>query len=512
VATDTGYRRHDYLRVCDVCGHRFHFSDLRPIGELRWACPDDSPGLTAMQISRFNARARPLKVRPNKWAKGIVQTPTYQLPEAATFNFIASVAPAQVQDGPPVALAAAWAAIYMADIVSQGLRPPIWIAQAKLTLRVCLNYLLTQQYGSPTGISPAGNATDPRYGGILTSGFYLTGTAIAAGVAFVKGAAALGDSTLLLAADRVATFLRHVQCGDLQASQWTVYPSSGSPYHIGGLASGVLDSTGLFFANYLIADIAALWFLSLLAAARSPSEVYGDGAATAFFTAPTAAPLSQMIAELGAFAAAGAKDATAGGALVTGLSPAKPQASYGAALHGAGGAAAWTFSSTIASDSIALATLGVYQASGLNAQVMGILTWLASFTPNPANAVPNQPESVTILGNAGTYNPSLAPANTLQASAPFTEAAGAAYSWASEGLLSPMLSQPGLPGLRASKDALAQPQRVSTANVSLRYLGPQGLSGLSLQPGTRVSDVVLAAKAGMIWRQPPGIYPRVALF
>lgn len=503
-ATDGGYQRGNFLRVCDICGHRFHWRDLKPIGEMRWACPDDAPGLTAMQISRWNARARPLKVRPNRFAKGFVQTPTYQLPEAASFNFIAQVAPAAARDGASSAPAAAWAACYMADIVTQNLRPPIWIATAKTVLRTCLDYLLTLQY--------VASITDPRYGGIKDGTDYVTATTIAAGIAFVKGAAALGDTTLDLAADRVATYLRHVQCGDLQVSAWTTYPSGGGPYHIGGLASGVSNSTQLLTTSYLLADVAALWFLTLLVAVRSPAMVYGDGAATAFFSAPTAAPLSQMLSELGAFAATGARDSTVAGAFVTGLSTTKPQATYGAATNGGAGTGSWTPTATISSEAVALATLGVFQASGMTGQVTAVLAWLAAFAANPANAVPVQRESLTIAGIWGTYNPALCVADNLQASAPFTEAPGAKYSWSSLGLLSPMLSQPGSAGLRTSKDTLSRAQRFSETDVGLIYLGPQGLSGLSLQPAGLTPNVTLAAKGGMIWRQPPGHYPQVALY
>jgi hypothetical protein len=513
VATDTGYSRGDYLRVCDICGHRFHIKDLRPIGELRYACKDDSPGLTAMQISRWNARARPLKVRPNKWAKGITQTPTYQIPEANILNLITTVAPSQVQDGPSTALAAAWAAIYCADLLNQGLRPAGWLSTARAVLARCLTYLLTQQYGSATGISPAGSATNPRYGGILVSGVYDTTTTIAAGLAFTKAYQATGNPAYVQAADHCATFMRHVQSGDLQVSAWTVFPSGGGPYHIGGLASGVTDATGLLTTNYLLRDVAGLWFLSAFAAIQGSGTVYGDAAATAFFSASTAATLATMMAELGAFAATGARDSTATpvGAFVTGLSTTAPRGTYVAATNGGAGTGAWTVISTIDSDSVALATLGVFMASELNAQVTSVTAWLASFGANSANATPAQPESKTIAGITGTYDPTLCPADNLTTSAPFTEATGALYSWASLGLLAPILSQL-TPGLRVPKDALSAPVRTDVIHYNWKQLGPLGLSGLSLQPGTRAADVVLAAKAGMAYRQPPGYYPQVALF
>lgn len=506
MATDTGLSRGDYLRICDICLHRFHFSQLKPIGELRFACPDDYPGLTAMQVSRFNARARPLKVRPNRWAKGLVQTPTYQLPEAQTFNLIATTAPAALSQGP---LQSCWSAIYLGQLLQQGLRPAIWLARAAAQLRAHVDNLLTGQHGSPTG--PAATITSPLYGGISNGVSAATVNASLGGVAFLLAYSTLGDAKYLQAADRCATFLRHAQCCDLRVSGWTVYPSGGGPYHLGGLSSGVTVSGPTYLSTYLLSDVVALWFFKLLVASRSLSTVYGDGAATAFFSAPTAAPLSQMISELTAFAVTGPRDSTANGAFVSGLSTTHPQASYSAAINGGGGTASWTSAATISSETIALALLGLFQSGGMTATVTSVLAWLATFAPNPANATPVQRESLTIAGITGTYNPGLCVADTLQASAPFTEATGAKYSWSSLGLLSPMLSQAGLAGLRTSKDTLSQAQRFSETDVGLIYLGPQGLSGLSLQPAGLAPNVLLAAKGGMIWRQPPGHYPQVAL-
>jgi hypothetical protein len=505
VATDSHYRPHDNIRVCDICGHRFHFSDLRPIGELRWACKDDSPGLTAMQISRWNARARPLKVKPFKWAKGITQTPTYQIPEAAVFNSVATTAFVAGSAGPGIA----WAAIYLGQTLQQGLRPAGWLTLAAVQLRNICDILLTGQFGDPTG--PAVTATDPRYGGISNGTICSTQTTIPSGVAFILAYQTLGDAKYGVAADRCATFLRHVQCCDLLVSGYTTYPSGGGPYHIGGFASSVSSSTGVPGTSYLLADIIGLWFLTMLAAVRGQSAVYGDAASSASYSAPTAAPLSTMIAELGAFASVGAKDSSVNGNFVTGLSTTMPQATYFAAANGVGGAAAWTFTSTISSDSIAQAVLGVFQAFGLNAQVTSIMNWLAAFTPNPANATPVQPDSKTQLGITGTYDPTLCPATSLQASAPFTESTGTTYAWGSLGLLSPVLAAMS-PGLRTSKDTLSAPVRTSLTDYKFVYMGVNGISGLSLQPNLGTTSIVNTAKTALVYRQPPGYYPRVALF
>jgi hypothetical protein len=91
--TAAGYKRHDPLRVCDICGVVFHKSKLRRIGPLKWACPDDAKGLTAEQIDRHNAKARPLIVRPVKHAKGPSETSVYQVHEADIFNLLTGYEP-----------------------------------------------------------------------------------------------------------------------------------------------------------------------------------------------------------------------------------------------------------------------------------------------------------------------------------------------------------------------------------------------------------------------------------
>lgn len=504
MATDTGYDRGNYLRQCDICNHRFHFKDLTPIGEMRWACKDDAPGLTAMQVSRWNARARPLKVRPNRFAKGITQTPTYQLPEGQSFNLIATQAVPALAGGPS---APVWWCIYLGQLLQQALRPPVWLATARTALRLQIDNLLTGQYGSPTG--PVTTAADPKYGGISNGASISTSNVALGGMAFILAYQTLGDAKYLQAADRCATYLRHAQCLDLLVSGWTVYPAGGGPYHVGGVASLVTVGSAAYTTTYLLADVVALWFLSQLATVRSPTTAYGDGSATSFFSAATSAPLSQMISELTAFAVTGPRDSTVSGAFVSGLSTTKSQATYVAAVNGVGGAAAWTSVATVSSEPIALALLGLFRSGGMSATVTSVLAWLAAFTPNPANATPVQRDSLTIAGITGTYNPALCVADTLQATAPFTEAAGAKYSWSSEGILSPMLGQTLL---RASKDTLSQPERSSLLpdNVGLTYLGLSGASGLSLQP-SGLPNATAAAKGGMIWRQPPGHYPQVAL-
>lgn len=500
MATDTGYAKRDFLRVCDICGHRFHMSQLKPIGELKFACADDFPGLTSLQISRYNARARPLVVRPNRHAKLISQTPIYQGDEATIFNFIASTAPVETVSGVATAMGAAWSAIYMADVVTQDKRPLKWMATARTVISTCCTYLLTRQFGSPSGFSPSGAVTDPRYGGITdgtaTSGpsstaTWTTAKTIAAGLAFIKSYSATANPAYLAAADRCATFIRHVQSANLQVTNYTVYPTGGGRYRIGGLASGVADNNGVLSANYYLADVAAAWFLALLGEVRGMSTVYGDAAATASFIAPTTGTITEIIAELTTFATSGVRDSTNGGELTTGLSTTAPRTLYVAATT-SGGDAAWDPTTTIESDDISLALVGLYMANGANDKVTEMVDWLGAFASNVNNrTLATTPESRVLTSITGTYDPTLCPADTLKAAAPFTEADGALYSWSSLGLLSPIYAARS-PGLRRSKDQLGVPQRYSALNNYEKYLGPLGSSGLSLQPVLGATDSAAA--------------------
>jgi len=511
MATDTGYERGNYLRVCDVCGHRFHFKDLSPIGELKFACPDDAPGLTALQISRFNAKARPLVVKPNKYAKDYVQVPTYQMSEGELFNHVIRTAPAELVDGEDSPEAAAWTALYMAKVLLEERRPTIWECDAKCTLAYCAAYLLSLQYGSSTG--PSGTADNPRYGGIYLDTTWDTTVTLVAGIAFVYAYRATAVPGYLTAAERIATFVRHVQSGDSQTTAYTVYPSGGGSYHIGGLSRNVDDATGLLSTSYDVSDVLGCWFLSLMVTEKGGSTQYGDAAATSFHSRANRASLSTMLSELTAFGESGAKDSASSGALVTGLSTTAPRETYVAATNGGAGTATWTSQANVASRPLGMAIRGLYEAGGNTAKVAAIMAWLAAFTTNSTNATPASMHPETVLqGITGTYDPAVCPADNLKAAAPFTESTGARYDWGTFGLLAPVLAATGV-DLRASKDALSKVRRFSTKDIAERYLGPIGVSGLSFQPWAATTplsgqrSVTAASMVSLAYREQPGRFP-----
>jgi hypothetical protein len=460
---------------------------------------------TQLELSEAIANTRPFEILPVPDPKplNLYQPQDYTAWEAQIFNFVVSTAPATVNGGASDPNAAAWASIYLADIIAQNTRPTVWIATAQITLASLLTYLLAQQFTT--------TASDSRYGGVAVSGVYTTRTTIAAGLAFIKGYSTLANPTYLSAAARVGTFLRRMQCGDLQSSAYTIYPSGGGAYHLGGLDAGPVSPSWLLSGTYGIYDVAALWFLEKLEAVLGSSATFGDASAVGNFSASTQATLATMISELTSFIVLGVKDSAHAGSLVTGLSTTAPADSYSAYLNGGGGTGTWTAAATIPSLDIALAVRGIYETAGVTAQVTAVLNWLAAFTANASNATPSTNSAQqTLNGITGTYDPTVAPANTLTTSAPFTEATGALYSFAALGVLSPVLaaaSSTMKQSLVASRDTLSNPQPFSTFFnfIGEKYLGPLGLAGLSLQPKTTattsVPDVVRAAQAGEIYRQ-----------
>jgi hypothetical protein len=502
MGTTTRYVPFDYRRVCDVCGNLRNISEMVERPGYEFVCSYHPGERTELELSTAIANTRPIVILPvpNPKPQNLYQPQNYEAYEAQIFNYVLREAPDLTAATPH--RSAAGAAVYLADIITQGTRPAVWIASARTSLTACLTFLLSKQYGSPTG--PTGTKDNPRYGGFLSGGLYTTITTSFAGLAFVKGYAATGNTDYLAAAGRCATFIRHVQCGDLQVTGYTVYPDGGGAYHVGGLASDVTDATGLLTNQYAVADIFALYFLKQLSAVVGPTATYGDAAATAFFSAATLATLATIMGELGTFASLGAKDQVRGG-IITGLSATTPFQKYSAAINGTGGSATWQTNANTTGTINALGLRGVYEASGVTAQVTSVLTWLAAFTANPANATPStNTAQQTLSSNTGAYDPTIAPATTLKTSAPFTEGAGALYDFSALGIMSPVLLAAGgtfKASLQASRDTLSNPQPYSVFNnyIGEKYLGPVGFSGLSLQPNG-VPNVLSAARAGEIYR------------
>lgn len=507
--TTTSYTPYDYRRVCDECGSLFQRSQLHR--KYNWILCDtcDAPGdRIREEEDAAIARQRPFRILPVPNAKPLQPYSPYEwgTEEAILFDFVLQTAPARNPGGPSDVSAAAWAVSYLSDIVAQGTRPAVWLSSATTKIVSLCTYLLSQQYGSPTGV--ASTAPDPRYGGFNVSGSYVTATTIAAGLAFVKAYKAVGAPEHLNAANRCATFIRHAQCGDIQATKQTVYPHGGSAYHVGGLAASVADSTQLQSNLFNLADTYAVVFLELLGTILTPSATYGDASSTSFFTAPTQATLATMISQLVAFAETGPFDSGNSGAATAGLSTTAPKVTYNAYLSDGTGTGTWGTPTTVPGAVVAMALAAIFAANPADPLASAVATWLLAFTPNAANATPttNSPQQ-TLNGDTGIYDPTIAPATALQAAPPFTEATGALYDLAALGVLSPPLSALSAATLRNGREALASGQPFTVFppnNFALRYPSTLGRAGLSLQPnsgsGVVTPDVVLAAQFGAVFR------------
>jgi hypothetical protein len=510
--TTTSYVPRDFRRVCDQCGDLFNRSQLHRRRNWIFCSDCESKGTRIIEEENDEiARQRPFRILPVPNPKPLLIDNLYSYvgEEGILFDFIVSTSPARSPGGANDPLAAAWAAAYLSDVVNQNSavsltnRPQAWVASAKTKISSLLTYLLSQQTGSPTG--PVATTQDPRYGGFLVTGVYTPSLATAAGLAFIKAYQATGNVGYLAAANRVATFLRHLQCGDIQVTQHTVYPSSGSPYHVGGLAANVNDSTGFQSIVYNLQDVYAVVFLKALAAVVGASTTYGDAASTSFFTASTQASLTTMISELTTFAETGPKDSAHGDANTPGLSATAPKVTYGAYLSTGAGTGTWGSPATVPGSTIAMSVAGCYAANGADATVTAMLAWLAAGTSNAANRTPTtNTAQQTLDAITGTYNPATAPATSLTASAPFTEATGALYDLASLGVLAPVLSGTNAAALRTARGAVSTPVQWSTFYLDLKYLGSLGRAGLSLQPhsaaGQSTPDVVFASQFGAVYR------------
>lgn len=508
--TTHGYVPRDFRRTCDQCGNLHNRSELHRKGPWIYCSDCDEPGdRIREELDAAIARQRPFRILPVPNAKPISDGPyDWIAEEAQIFDFILATAPSRNIGGAFSPSACAWAICYLCDIVTQNMRPPSWISSARTKAQSLYTILVALQYGAPLG--PAATTQDPRYGGFNESGAQLASTTIAAGLAFVKAYSVLGQQDALPAANRCATWIRHAQCGDLQLTTFhTVYPSGGSAYHVGGVASNVAISSPVQSGVYNLADVYAAVFLVALGGVGGTSATYGDSTSTAYFSAATSATLATMVSEIIAFAEVGPKDSAHSDANTPGLSTTAPKSTYSAYTSISTGTGSWGSPSLVTGSAIAMATAACFAASSTDATVTAVLSWLNAFTANPANATPttNAPQQ-TLSALTGTYDPKVAPAAGLTAAAPFTETSGTEYDLAALGLLAPALAATNATQLRNARATLSPGQRFSTFDLGFRYLGPIGRAGLSLQPnsataGIYTPDVIFASQFGAVYRVAP---------
>lgn len=492
----TQYQKYDPLRVCDVCGVQWHKSELTRIAPLRWACPDDVAGLTAEQISKHNANVRPLRVRAVKHAKGPTETPTYQQAEARVLNLVLSKAPdsiflAEYGDGGSSVdsingldvgdktRGTGWAAIYLGNLVLEGLRPTRWLTQARTKLVTLADSIVASQ------IVSTGAGTDGfQYGAIYVAASVPSSVVIdvqgngACLLALLRAYSVTGASKYLVAARNVATFLRRAQSVGLLTNFYARY-AAGARITPGPFPDTVMVTTASSAPGsvdsyaFSISSLLCAWALQELLTADGDKS-YGTTGGALFASSP-AAMLSEAIAACVSWWATGARDST--GANVIGFGPDTPKQGYLASANGgAVASASWVATAdtdggqSVSGYEYAMGVRALFEVGGLTAQVTALYAWLRGFTANSANATPatwstDRAERSTL----GTYDPALALARLLRVRnasgvAVATDSSYAyigssytapAYDLRTVGLLAPIQSAASVSQMRTAKDALA---------------------------------------------------------
>jgi hypothetical protein len=494
VNTVQHHRLRDPPRACDICGHLWHKSDLTRIGPLQWACPDDVDGLTALQIARHNANARPLRVLPVRHGKGMTDIATFQSAEASLFQLIVKQAPAQVflaeggSIGDPVSSAAStttlpgydlsrcagFSALYLANIALENERPFKWITEATTAATALADQMLAQQFGS--SFAPALYGTFPNkthYGA-----FYLPPPAKNLSNAVIN-LDVVGNSACLLAlvavyrltgatkyrdgARLAATFLRRAQCLGSYNEAIVGYSqtNAGARLPQGPFADTIVYDLNASQANNSGATfhpgaLIGAWAMQSLLAVDG-DKTYGDVPAAlpgTDFIQPTAALLSQSIQQaLTWWLTTGAFD---GNTLTTyaGFSVAAPRSHYISSVFPSVGAGIWSSGSPgIVSADWALGLRATWEVEAASQRFLALYNFLRGMTPNPANAVPTTWNRDQIAQSLrGVYNPNLCLATQFSAG---SEATGFGYDWQTVGILSAAQAALGLASLQTAKATMS---------------------------------------------------------
>jgi hypothetical protein len=533
-----GYRKGDYRRACDICGTEAFFSELRYIGQNRWACRDDAPGLTAEQIARHNNRVPPLLVRQVKHPRPLAQNSTYLDAEARVFKLVrdqwsqrTNVSATGSGAIATNAQRAGAAGMYFAEILSEGTRPTSWITQAATQLQAIADFIVSQQYGTLTGPSPAEPTNSVLYGMVQSVGAATQGDAVTqtyCGLTLIRAYKLLGIQAYLDAANLAATFLRQgLQRRDVAALNPTAT-------YLGGFMDSmpVAKNGNVLYSS---SGAGALWFLSELRAVVGGSTVYGFGAAGGDFTGSAAGSLDTAIAEARAFYAGnkiyGFTNPTGTGfAPMSMLSVATPRDGYNSSSTQY--AASITNGQYNTSGlNIALGLRGLFAAEGYSATVAAIYEWLLTFTTNPLSVTPAGTSTFTLKNSlTGTYDPNVALAQFLS----YADATGAAtaynfagsplnaasdYTFVTAGLLAPVRIASGR-DCRLTKDTLSPARRLRASNSDngsiVLYPNMRGLMGLSGQmvgtmndSGATYAITQFAALLGSVYRYPPLATPNL---
>lgn len=539
----------DWARCCDVCARLRPGKSFRTVAGV-WICdrhPSYVPRGVLEKVPYINLGA-PVSIAGAKpWSP----IDTYEVSEAQILNLIVQNAPADSLDvttgagvpGVPSVQAAAWGCLYLYDIIVENKRPTRWIALCKQVLATLADWLYDNQWGGPLNFTY--NDTDVQWGAYNRSppgqDFYSEDSG-AAGLALLRAYLVLGLSKYLDAARACAWFLRSAQCGDkLIFSPSSSDAAGASPMHYGAWTHRIVLYTPVnplhvFDHRYQPSDLLGLEFLQAFQAVVG-DEIIGSASTTFAFSSSRAAPVSVAIAEALAFWTQGAFSVD-DNAVVNGLSSVTPREYFHAypTLSGPPGfttaRGSWEFQNGPLFVGTRITSLGwaigLRALRALGVDVTGIFDWLMGFTANPAfepattthlygSVAWTTPDDRGMYGSAaGTYNPKMALATLLQvrlSGAAVAMNGSSFYDLATAGLLASLYSTRQQSTFASLKDALVIPRPRWREGYDPRdghylYLGPLGLSGLSLQPYSnsslaRLQSIPLAAMTGGIYRQPP---------
>lgn len=532
MSTDSRYQRKDNLRACSICGVRWHASDMRYIGQNRWACPDDAEGLTAEQISRHNARVRPLLVRQFKNPLITGEVPDYRIQEGVLFNLVCKFATtasvlSNINGGISSAQtpqSAAQCALYLSDIIRENLRPASWITQAKTTLSAIAVYLRSVQSG-PVGSGGGVVAiTSTSWGGF---GLF---TALGHGycaLALIRAYSILGTNDFLVGATAACDYIRQsLQRGDAPVVDFTSPIGVPVGRYLGG---GFRESIGNFSSSRecWLSGAFCMWPLKELGDILGTSFVLGSPSAGGGFNLVPSGTIAFTLSEARKFyvtgVLAGFSVPPSTGVFLPALAPLStttPRQRYIAALSGGGAAGGeqWHLASVpperffLASD-VASALRALFECEGYSVTVASVYEWLMTFASNPAGEVPaGTSVEATRNGALGALDVDLAlpfqlelfDANQAPVIRNFIGAAAYDLPWTA--ILSPVRVASGRT-TRRFKETFAKPilaqTKVPGPGRTVSRADARGACGLSFQALDDRVIIGSAAQFGLSYRYAP---------
>ncbi len=497
----------DYWRTCDLCGRPRTRAQIQVRDNI--AICYIHPGFrTARELDKLVAKRKPVTIKPVKGQKPFAYAPTYAVEEAQILDLVCSVAPYETRDvtsdgaggitGDRSYQAAGWAIVYLLALYDEGRRPLAWRTQALVKAKELGDFLISLQYGN--GKSPTlTKSTTVLYGALdlfwIATGS--TGEAQAqdqgiAAVAFARLFQVTAQEKYRNAAKLTAHVMTNMTALELLSSSPTVR-HYGAPAHV------YFNSGAFFDVNFYPGDLVCLWGLTLILAIAGDGTYGADTTLSGLYASAPQRLLSTTIAQIRAFWLNGSGDAT----ITTGLSSATPRQLF---IPDTGFGAQWAGTSALSAN-WAAGLRSLFETEGISAQVADCWDFLVGFSSAASfETTTGTSTRVLLAGATGTYDPTIAPATTLDLSA--AKNGSSFYDYGAAGLLAPIQASRGPAGLSLMKETLGT-QRTRYFEGSPRdsradYLGRLGRSGLSFQPFTdtnqRQESVTRAAQVGFAYR------------